>query len=99
MGSFIVPTAGSAVRIEMNPCVARSQENDIYSGLGDHSSTALDTQGVREEPESQKARCEAEELVVSEDGTAGLSKRGRPEPKECPGDRYHLKGGLQQNLF
>lgn len=76
----------------MSPCTARLQKNDIYSGLGDDSSTALDPQGVHEERESQKERCEAEELIVAEGKTERPSEGGDLEPRERPGERYHCNG-------
>lgn len=76
----------------MSPCTAHYQKNDIYSGLGEESGTALDPQDVQEERESRKEPCEAEELIVAEGGTEESSKGGNLEPRERPGERYHCNG-------
>lgn len=77
----------------MGSFTARFQKNDIFSGLGDDSSTALDPKSAHEERESQKKRCEQEELIVEEGGTKGSSEDGDPEPRERPGDRYRCNEG------
>lgn len=76
------------MRTETRPCIARFQKNDIYSGLGDDSSTALDPQGAHEVRESQKERCEADELVVAEGGMEESSKGGTLGSRERLGERY-----------
>lgn len=57
------------------------QRNDIYSGLGDDSSTTLDAQGNHEQSESQKARCEAKESDASENIKEESTAGGGPEPR------------------
>lgn len=43
-----------------------SQKNDIYSGLGDHSSNIADPRSVRGQSDSQRKQQDGEERGVSE---------------------------------
>lgn len=62
------------------------QKNDIYSGLGDDSSTTLDAQGAQEQNDLQKTRHEAKEFDMSEDIEEGPNAGGGSESRERPGD-------------